>query len=585
MTSNGLGLFGYGARDKPTVQDAWNIYTRGIQYNDQLHHDETIKANRNMVLGRQWEGVVSNGLPTPVFNVLKRVVGYVTATITSENIAVNATKMGNEKEPDEMVSCTEVANAEFISIIERNDLLKQIRRFTRSAAIDGDAAIHVYWDDEFETGNKAKGCIRTEVLPSETIMFGNPSTPDVQSQPYITISKREIVRNVQIKAKNNGLPYKNVYSTGNNSNSIDQAKLDLSNEKCTVLLTYWKDEKGHVWEFESTETAVITEPVDLGITMYPIVWLPWDEIADCYHGEAMVTGLIPNQVFINRAWAMTMISITRSAFSKVIFDKTRIKQWDNRVGGAIGIQGGDVNTAARIIEPAPISPQVSELISLCTTQTQDSMGANAAALGDIRPDNTSAILSLQKAAATPHETTKRNLYSAIEDIFRIALDYMGEYYGKRILLVPTPAKVASMYEFAQMEAPEYVEVEYDFKFFSKHSIQIKLDVGASSYFSEIASMQTLDNLLINKQIDIVEYLERIPEGQIPNKGGLIAEKKKQKQQQESMMAQMAAQQNAQPQVQQSVDAENNINAADDAPEVKGGSGYSHLQRMINSGVA
>lgn len=381
MRTDGLGLFGYGARDKPTVEDAWLIYTRGISYNNQLHHDETIKANRNMVIGRQWEGVQANGLPTPVFNILRRVVGYTTATITSENIAVNATKMGNEKEPDDLVSCTEVANAEFVSIIERNDLLKQIRKFTRYAAVDGDAAIHMYWDDSYDAGNKAKGCPKTEVLPSETVFFGNPNSPDVQSQPYITISKREIVRNVQLKAKNNGLPYKNVYATGNNSLSEDDAKKDLSNEKCTVLLTYWKDEQGHVWEFESTETAVITEATDLGITMYPIVWLPWDEIADCYHGEAMVTGLVPNQIFINRAWAMTMISLTRSAFSKVIYDKTRIKAWDNRVGGAIGIQGGDVNSAARIIEPAPISPQVSQLISMCITQTQDSMGANAAALG------------------------------------------------------------------------------------------------------------------------------------------------------------------------------------------------------------
>ena len=52
-------------------------------------------------------------------------------------------------------------------------------------------------------------------------------------------------------------------------------------------------------------------------------------------------------------------------------------------------------------------------------------------------------------------------------------------------------------------------------------MELKLDVGASSYWSEIAAMQTMDNLLSQGKIDIVDYLERIPDGYIAKKQELI----------------------------------------------------------------
>ena len=54
---------------------------------------------------------------------------------------------------------------------------------------------------------------------------------------------------------------------------------------------------------------------------------------------------------------------------------------------------------------------------------------------------------------------------------------------------------------------------------------LKLDVGASSYYSEIAAMQTLDNLLTGGHITALQYLERIPDGYIPARQALINELK------------------------------------------------------------
>ena len=135
----------------------------------------------------------------------------------------------------------------------------------------------------------------------------------------------------------------------------------------------------------------------------------------------MITGLIPNQIFVNKLWAMAQLSLMTTAFPKVVYDATRVGKWDNRIGAAIGIQGGDVNNVAKIIDPASISPQISQFIQLAVEETEQSLGATSVALGDTRPDNTSAIIALQRAASTTSEITKQNLYKSIEDLYSCLL--------------------------------------------------------------------------------------------------------------------------------------------------------------------
>ena len=73
-----------------------------------------------------------------------------------------------------------------------------------------------------------------------------------------------------------------------------------------------------------------------------------------------------------------------------------------------------------------------------------------------------------------------------------------------------------------------------------HPFSVKIDVGASSYYSEIASLQTLDNLLLNQRISTVQYLERIPDGNVAGRRKLIEELKQQEEEQKRMAEQQAA---------------------------------------------
>ena len=57
-------------------------------------------------------------------------------------------------------------------------------------------------------------------------------------------------------------------------------------------------------------------------------------------------------------------------------------------------------------------------------------------------------------------------------------------------------------------------------------IRVRVDVGASSLWNEVQSVQTLDNLFDRQIIDAVQYLTRLPKGTVPNIGGLLRELEK-----------------------------------------------------------
>lgn len=517
---------------------------------------------------------MSNGLPTPVFNIIKRVVCFVVATISSDNIKVNASPLAATPDTKALVEPARIINEELDALTERNNVAALMREYARNAAVDGDGCTYTYWDPDFDTGQDAKGCIRTEIIENTRVHFGNQNSRDVQSQPYIILARREIVGSVRREAKENGFRDWQAIQAGTDDTNPDSAK--LTGDKVTTLLLLWRDSKTkEIWAYKCTNGCGVREPWSLGIQRYPITWLNWDYVQDCYHGQAMITGLIPNQIFINKSWAMSMLSLMTTAYPKVLYDKTRVGKWDNRIGAAIGINGGDVNNVAKIMDPASISPQISQFIQLAVEETEQSLGATSVALGDTRPDNTSAIIALQRAAATPSEITKQNLYQSIEDLYRIYIEFMGEYYGKRFVDMEPPQEVRDAMQFVGKQPPAEVPMEYDFQALKQMPMAMKLDVGASSYYSEIASIQTLDNLLQLNRITTVQYLERIPDGYIPSRRELIAELKQQEQAQ--MQAQGAMQQQAGQQLPQGEP----VAADEQKPEIPQGGGYSALQRKVN----
>lgn len=531
-------------------------YDAGVQFNNGIELYDCVQTNENFVIGKQWEGVKANGLPTPVFNFLKRVVLFSVANVSTDNLRLHAKPLpsSGRNDAEVMEGVSDILNDQFTAIFELNKMGACIREFCRNAAVDGDGCTYTYWDGDMETGQPNKGAIHTEVLQNTQVLFGNPNSRDVQSQPYILIERRMLVKDARRRAKANGVG--NVEAlTADDKQGGDPHLDQLGGDKVTVLLRLWRSEEtGTIHGYECTRTVELRGEWDLGIKSYPVTWMNWDYVQDCYHGQAMITGLIPNQIFVNKLFAMSMISLMTLAYPKVVFDKTKVAKWSNRVGASIAVNG-NVDGVAKIIDPAQISPQISQFIDLAISYTQKFLGASDVALGDTRPDNTSAIIALQRAAATPMELTKQNLLQSIEDLGRIYMEFMGAYYGERYVEIDGPegqGSVTALFDFSVLKAIPFT---------------VELDVGASSYWSEIASMQTLDNLLMQGKISTVDYLKRLPAGQITDRETLIAALEQQEQMQRKVMG---------------LDGGGPSGAAGDAaPPLRGGAGYGNLQRRIN----
>lgn len=504
-------------------------FSKAYDFNQQIGLYDTVKVNEDFFIGNQWEGVEANGLPTPTFNFLKQVVLFQVATITSDNLSIQASPMPStcRYTTKQIEQITEIINHQFAAIVERNRIVTKNREFLRNAAVDGDGCMYFYFDPAIENGQDVKGEIVAEIIENLRVHFGNPNCRDVQQQPWIIISKRELVDDVRYRAeqlKESGeCRIEDVSSIAADSEKWQNKYDSYTDDKVTVLTYMFRNrDTGTIWCVESTETGIIREAYDTGYSLYPLVWINWDYIHDCYHGQAMITGLIPNQKFINKMFAMVGISLLTTAFPKVVYDRNKIRSWDGSVGTAIGISG-PVTDVAKVVDGASVNPQIAQFMELCIAKTRSFLGASDVAMGDSRPDNTSAIIALQRAANTPMEMTKQNMYQCVEDMGRIWVDMMAVNYGTRKVEVSMSIDEIGAQPLGMQLPSQTFMADFDFSRLKEIQVAIKQDVGASSYWSEIANMQTLDNLLMNKQITLKQYLERVPSGYIAKKQELLAD--------------------------------------------------------------
>jgi len=330
-----------------------------------------------------------------------------------------------------------------------------------------------------------------------------------------------------------GLP---VYDTDEKGNELHDANgLPIAKKRPVKAL------KTTVHVTKSTRNAIIYEDVDTGLTRYPIAWGNWEKQKNQYHGRALVTGLINNQIFINSMFATAMRHMQLMAFPKTVYNADLISAWTNEVGQAIGVHGlqpgQSISQVAYNLQPAEMTNQIFTLIDKAMAYTKECLGATDAQMGNVKPDNTSALMVLQTNSEVPLENIRSNLYEWVEDVGAILLDFMGTYYGTRPVvvdhefeeLVVGPGGVPSLDPMTgQMKTQKVVRKivqEFDFSQFKHLWLNLRVDVGATTYFSEIAMTQTLDNLRQDGTLDVIQYLERIPDKLIPKKQELIDELK------------------------------------------------------------
>ncbi|MBO4453126.1 MAG: hypothetical protein J5793_04260, partial [Clostridia bacterium] len=497
--------------------DEWQLYEKGKEYNYSIDLYNKVNTNERFYRGDQWDNVNSGGLPTPVFNIFKRIIGYFTSSVMQNAVKMRYTVTspggGNGISEEEAKTASDKLNRIAEMRWNKNKIDDLLASTLTDAAVSGDGICYTYWDPDVRTGQAFTGDFVTVPIDNTNVFFGDPNSKDVRKQPYILIAQRETVESLKNQALKNGVPQeerdKIKPDSDTNVFSGDMAAKELSDTKCISLIKLWKDENGRVLYRKSVKNAVIKETTDTSLTRYPIAFFNWTPIKNSWHGQAVGTGLVDNQIFINKGFSMVMKHMMDTAFSKVVYDSTMLDGWSNRVGEAIAVNG-PVENVAKVISPGQMQSGMLDVLNMAIEHTKEFMGATDTALGDVTPTNTSAIIALQNASAVPLENVKRSLYAFVEDMGLIWLDFMLAYYDDRRFVGVSDGE-KSGYE------------RFDFSKYKNELFECRVDVGAGSYWSEITSLNTLDGLLKLGLITPVQYLERIPEGIIPDKGTLINE--------------------------------------------------------------
>lgn len=523
---------------------AWREYESGIDYNRQLGFYSTIQTNERFYRGDQWSGIDPKNLVNkPVFNIVERIITHLVSSVVAQQISISYSAdalpvMEDTAFAASLPDAVEAMKRHADYRWEQNKMDALFRESLINAAISGDGVFYTYWDPKIKTGTEYKGDFVTELIDSSQLYVSDVNSTNLQKQRYIIISGRQEVASLRKEAKENGVSEEDCLRICSDTDTQNEASdlamyenQDPDAGKATYIIKFYRNDEGYVCWQKSTQSVVIRQE-ETQLHLYPVALYSWKKTKDSYRGTSPVTCIIDNQKYINKAYALAMKHMTDTAFSKVLYDKSLIPEWSNEVGQAIGVRGAtDVSKSVSVLGVGQMQPNFLNILNAVDTATKEVLGATDAALGEVRPENTSAILALQEASTVPLELVRQNAYQGIEDLANVWADFMCAYYtdGRMTVFVGADGVTAEAIDFSQ---------------YADCLIHARVDVGASTKYTEAALVQMLNNLLYGGFIDTVTYLKYIPSNVLPQKDSIIAD----------LEAKAAAQAEAQ-QIQQNAEAQ------------------------------
>ena len=552
-------------RNGPAPEQVIREYESGVRFKAGLGTRglyEQNRINERFYTGDQWAGArCGEDRPLVRYNLIKRIGEYKMAVIGSNPLAVQYTADGVTLTPeiqkavgdrrkelsrrgalppsplegfwsgrpdDEEIQLVLSALSDYYRTTEERVGLGVLRQeMLRNAYCTGTGVLYTWWDDTVRTGLYAdisrtapvKGDITCEALDIDNVYFGDPNEVDVQKQPYILVAQRRSVRALRQEALRAGMPpelAEGIVSDRENPRAGTQEP-DAS-DKATVLTRLWKEyaSDGSVVTVRAERVcangAMVRPEWDVGIRMYPLAVFVWERRKGCAYGDSEVTHLIPNQIAVNRILTASVWAAMATGMPIMMVDGDMVTgRITNDPGQIIKIFGaeGDMGQAIRYIEPPAFSSAFDGLVSSLVENTLTQAGANAVALGDIRPDNTSAIIAAREASTLPLQLVQNRYLRTCEEVARIWAEFWVMKYGDRLLRVEDGDGVW----YLPFRGERYRDLP----------LRVRVQAGASTLWSESQSVQTLDNLYDRGIIDKKQYLSRLPKTSVPDLTGLLQE--------------------------------------------------------------
>ena len=518
--------------------EIFNQYKHGIQYKSSLGKRgmyEQNRINERFYIGDQWFGAkCGNERPLVRHNVVKRIGDYKMSQILSRSPSVSFSADGIpvnnnikiakdtalDRNGDDIDLVTKAFGKYFNTTSERINFDSLQERVLRNSYVTGTGVLYTYWDSDIATGLyaddlktiKIKGDLCCQVLDIDDVYFGDVFEENLQSQPYIIIAANVKTDDVLREARLYGADISAL-------NSINECEID---GKITVLSKFFKEYKkdsGYTIKcIKVCEKGVIRPEFDTELRLYPFSVFVWERKNNAAYGESEITYQIPNQIAINRMITANVWSaMTTSMPIMVVNGDTVTEKITNEPGQIVKVYGSneDVTGAISYVSPPASLNGYDDSINTLINNTLTQCGANEVALGDARPDNATALLTMRESALMPLQIAKNRFYNFIEETARIWAEFWVTKYGKR--------KIKIFDDNGTWYLPFNGELYKDLL------ISTKVEFADSTDYSEKERINSLLLLFEKGVITREELIERLPESILRDKKNLLSRYKEETQ--------------------------------------------------------
>lgn len=499
---------------------------------------EQSEINERFFVGDQWYGAkCGNSRPLVRHNVIKRIGDYKMSALLSDdvNIVFSAEGVPNTAAMRKNIKTLRqnAANGDYKSRVgtkehtafimdalssfnsisaSRVKLQSLIGRALRDAYITGTGIIYTYWDDSLATGLYAddantaaiKGDIACENIPVQNVCFGDPTEEDVQKQPYIIIAEKMRREDVLSLIKR--------FSPG--SAAAFTETCEYKDNNVTVLTKLFKetDDSGKVSVYAVRTAAGVTvrKKWNTLLRKYPLSVFLWESRTGGAYGDSEITYLIPNQIAINRMTTAKVWSVMSTGMPLLLVNGDVVDgEITNEPGQVIKIYGTaeDTRDAVKYVSPGADNLGYDDIIEPLIETTLAQNGANAAALGDVDPDNTSAIIRLQNSAKVPLIPLRNRYFTFLEDIAGVWAEFWVMVYGERKL--------------KQEDENGVWYLDYNGADYENLLITAKATQPENMILDSEKTLELLSALYDKGIISAADYLKRLPKGCIKNIGELL----------------------------------------------------------------
>lgn len=489
----------------------WTLYEKGRNYHRLTGIYRDTDRNYNFYNGDQWAGAKLGDVEPLQLNFIKSVVKYKLAVIHDNlySIVYSSQNYENEQFQRQAVRYCEMLNRWAARVWEKDKMDFKGRRSCRDAAINDEGLMYI----NFDTENMVP---INEVIKKSDVYFGNENSDDIQNQPYILIRKRMPVVKARELAKTEGLSEEDCkFIIGDNDTfeeSGEAAKEEVD-DQATLVYKFYKD-KGTVHYSIASRWIDIVKDTDIGITLYPIAHMVWEEKEGSARGEGEVRYLIPNQIEVNRTLVRRAVTVKWQAYPSKVVDISKVANPNElyRVGGMIQTNGqpvDDVHKVVGTLPPAQMSPDVKQLHDDLVQMTRDLAGAGDTATGQVDPESASgrAILAVQQASQAPMTEQRETFKAYLEDIARIWLEYLIAYSEEGVKLEEVDTNPQTGEEIVTIiMVPQKVLKELQ--------ASVTIDITPKGVYDRFAQEQTIENLFLKgyfhpERVGELDIYERI----------------------------------------------------------------------------